>query len=64
VVLVAAVVPLGAVGSAVTGDSPLHAASATTGATRPMTAQRRRRVLGAVDGRAGAAAEVFISPPA
>jgi hypothetical protein len=53
--------PVGAVGSAVTGDSPLQAASATTGATRPMTAARRRRAPEAVVGRARAAAEVFMS---
>src|SRR5829696_5687510 len=65
VLVVAEVVPAaGAVGSAVTADSPLQAASATTGARRPATARRRRRVLEAVDGRAGAAAEVFISRPA
>ncbi|GAA2745038.1 hypothetical protein GCM10009868_25040 [Terrabacter aerolatus] len=62
--VVAGLVPPGAVGSAVTADSPLQAASATTGATRPTTARRRRRLREAVRGRAGAAAEVFISPPA
>ncbi|GAA2033035.1 hypothetical protein GCM10009740_24180 [Terrabacter terrae] len=53
-----------AVASAVTGDPPLHAASATTGATRPTVARRRRRVPVAVDGRAGIRAEVFIFRPA
>src|SRR5690349_4609801 len=56
-----AVAPAGAVGSAVTGDSPLQAASATTGATRPTTASRRRRAPEAVEGRARAAAGVFMS---
>jgi hypothetical protein len=64
VVLVAGVVPAGAVGSAVTGASALHAASATTGATRPTTARCRRRAPVAVDGRAEAGAEVVISGPA
>jgi len=53
-----------AVASAVAPDPPLHAASATTGATRPTTARRRSWARGAVDGRAGAGAEVFIFPPA
>jgi hypothetical protein len=53
-----------AVGSAVPPEPPLHAASATTGATRPTTARRRSWAREAVDGRAGAGAEVFISPPA
>jgi len=64
VLVEAGVVAACAVASAVAPDPPLHAASATTGATRPTTARRRSWAREAVDGRAGAGAEVFIFPPA
>ena len=55
------VAPAGAVGSAVTAGSPLHAARATVGATTATASRVRSRGPKAVEGRAGAVVEVFMS---
>jgi len=64
VVVVALVVLAGEVGSAVTGDSPLHAASVRAGTTTATAQSCRRRVREVVEGASEDRVKVFISRPA